>query len=254
MRESNKQKEELDKEFEEVMEMVGGGNKKRGRLLEAMVIGGIVLCAIIIGCSSNKSSKGETKGLQSAVNTQLAVGIESNEQTKEELQFQNDYLVDGTKQTEGGLITEIERYVLDVYKTHNFFDETSDFIEAEDAADEALYAAGSELGFLNYDLFYQTQDEAPNVFVVKEVKLVDDNHAYVEVKLTWSEFGDYNKTDSIGLVMVRDLKEGKQIWLVDDVIEFGEYGGSVKSRMIYCARRYNDDSEIISSVGAEEDE
>ena len=122
------------------------------------------------------------------------------------------------KDTKNSETAEIEKQVLDAYNDGSIYElMTPEFKAADEAAGEAESMFGEI--FHDADIFYNTQDELPDVVGVK-VEITEEYEAIATVMLRF--YGDWgSRWDSTMLVMVRDsqtanLKNTR--WLVDDVI------------------------------------
>ncbi|MBQ6728890.1 MAG: DUF805 domain-containing protein [Bacteroidales bacterium] len=156
----------------------------------------------------------------SGITTNLADGI-SRKDNCQKIEMNN---------AENEIKVEIERQVLEAYKTHEIYNlETPDFKAVGDAASDAEDASGYLC--IDWDYYYCTNED-PNLAKVVSVKSQivqnDKAHVYVTLDYDW----DDSKPETIVLVMVRDSK-GQ--WLVDDVRTTGEYSDSIKELMIECA-------------------
>ena len=179
----------------------------------------------------------------------------------------NDNNEKGLKSSEEEIQAEIYRQVREAYNKGAIYElMTPEFKAADEAAGEAESMFGDI--FHDADIFYNTQDELPDVVEVSDVELVEENKAYVKVLLKF-DYDWGNRIDSTMLVMVRDnlafdSKNAK--WLVDDVISFYYNNGSVASYSqkaamkqfvdeAYGARAYIDDEYAApDNIYFEEDE
>lgn len=172
-------------------------------------------------------------------------GAFGNESKLNGLQSKNGSSTIGLKQSEDEIKKEIEKQVLDAYKTQEIYNlMTSEFEEAEKAAIAA--EEPGYVGCIDWDFFYCTNED-PNLTKVVSVQpqIVQDDKAHVYVTLDYD--WDDSETQTIVLVMVRD-KKGH--WLIDDVRTTGEYSNSIKGLMIECANsdRENGEDETKAEI------
>ena len=142
----------------------------------------------------------------------FAVGIFA---TDSETSDEKELLFKDVKNSE---TAEIEKQVLDAYNNGTIYGlMTPEFKAADEAAGKAETMFGEI--FHDADIFYNTQDELPDVVGVK-VELTEEYEAVATVMLRF--YGDWgSRWDSTVLVMVRDNQSANSKnarWLVDDVI------------------------------------
>ena len=138
------------------------------------------------------------------------------------------------KQSEDEIKAEIERLVLEAYKTYTNLDDMDGIILEESPDFRAAIEAESECedasGFLCVDWDFYTVSQDPTCRRVSDVRaqIVDENRANVYVTLE-DLCANERDSDSIIVIlsMIRKNREGK--WLVDDV-------DNTKELMIECAK------------------
>lgn len=157
---------------------------------------------------------------------------------------------------------EISKQVLEAYNNHKIHElMTPEFKAAEDAAMEAQSLFGEV--FFDADIFYNTQDEIPDVVEVSEIKLVEKDKAHVKVMYMFrNNMG--NRVDSTVLVRVSNNQASGLIhkkWLVDDVRQFhvnerrmtvsysqkaamNQFVNDIFTAHAYIEDEYNDDGPI----------
>ena len=153
--------------------------------------------------------------------------------------FGNEPITNSLKQSEDEIKAEIERLVLEAYRTHEIYNlETPDFKAAGDAASAAEDASGYLC--IDWDYYYCTQEDPDLTKVISvQPQIIQNNKAHVYVTLDYD--WDDSEAQTIVLVMLRDSK-GQ--WLVDDV-GLGE--NSIKELMKECANDMWDEVEVDDS-------
>ena len=133
------------------------------------------------------------------------------------------------------LCSQIEKQVIADYKSQKIWDrETPDFKSAFLAAHAAEIVSGYL--YLDGDVYYHTQDEIDinSLKITVQVKLLDENHAHVFVKLN-------NEEQPSLLVMVRDRIN--EVWLVDDIRD-AQNTNSLKEGLYEFASQYGEESRV----------
>lgn len=143
------------------------------------------------------------------------------------------------KQSEDEIKAEIERLVLEAYKTYTDLDNMDEIILEESPDFQAAIEAASEFedasGFLCVDWDFYTVSQDPTCRRVSDVRaeIIDENSANVYVTLEDLCANERNPDPIIvNLSMIRKNGEGK--WLVDDV-------DNTKELMLECANSDLDD-------------
>lgn len=137
-----------------------------------------------------------------------------------------------TSSNEIDIETEISNQVLEAYSNGTIYDlMTPEFKEIDEALKEVESVFG-ELFFNNGDVFYKTQEDEPEGFMVSEVDFAGEDKALVKVMSVYRINNGWRNQDSIVLVVVRDdyFNNASQTkWLVDDVLSFYDNGGKIVS-------------------------
>ena len=166
-----------------------------------------------------------------------AIGLSSTSTSfARETLWQNKYHELSMNSTDEDVKTEIEKQVLDAYKTGEIYSlETPEFKAASFAMIEST--PEGYVPCIDGDIYHGgIQDDFEGTVKIEKVEIVDENKAHVYVKLDFDS--DYSEDETIVLVMLRDFN-GQ--WLVDDV---RENNSSIKSMMIECANSDLDDVPV----------
>ena len=209
-----------------------------------IIIGILIVLSIIPSNSGQKTSEEAQESIVTQSRTEEKDVAKSFIQSGDKIEIDSeDFISDKINITEANnknieyeaLCNQIEKQVISDYKSQKIWDrETPDLKSAFLAA----YAAETASGYLylDGDVYYHTQDEIDiNSLKIKvQVKLLDENHAHVFVKLNDEEQPSL-------LVMVRDRIN--EVWLVDDIRD-AQNTNSLKEGMYEFASKYRDESRV----------
>ena len=219
-----------------------------------IIIGIIVVISIISSNSGQKTSEEEQESTVTLSNSSEKNVDQTFIESGRKIEIDAEtFIPDQNNKTEANdknrvyetLCNQIEKQVIADYKSQKIWDrETPDLKSAFLAA----YAAETASGYLylDGDVYYHTQDEIDiNSLKIKvQVKLLDENHAHVFVKLNDEEQPSL-------LVMVRDRIN--EVWLVDDIRD-AQNTNSLKEGLYEFASQYKEESSVNNKQEIKEKE
>lgn len=213
-----------------------------------IIIGIIVVISIIPNNSGQKTSEEDQESTVTLSNSSEKNVDQTFIESGRKIEIDAEtFIPDKTNKTEANdetndknreyeiLCNQIEKQVIADYKSQKIWNrETPDL----QSAFLATYAAETASGYLylDGDVYYHTQDEIDlnSLKTTVQVKLLDENHAHVFVKLNDEEQPSL-------LVMVRDRIN--EVWLVDDIRD-AQNTNSLKEGMYEFASKYRDESRV----------